>query len=51
MAFVHDFDKDWGMLANSEPQTLFIILFFYILLMHIVEILFSKFLILIIDII
>ena len=22
LAFVHDVDKDWGTLANSEPQTL-----------------------------
>ena len=22
IAFVHDVDKDWGTLANSEPQTL-----------------------------
>ena len=22
IAFVHDFDKDWGTLANSEPLTL-----------------------------
>ena len=22
VAFVHDVDKDWGTLANSEPQTL-----------------------------
>ena len=24
MAFVHDFDKDWWTLANSEPQTLWL---------------------------